>query len=135
MILFFLNLQRAANVDNHRLPGRAGSLHKPLSCKCHSVSDYDLCQLSSSLRREGHGPVVYRRQTLTCTHTFSPSCICFTAHKCASTHAHSLTHTFVHYQDKAVMKRVFTVCTGHKTSLEVHFYWLISISCLQYAFQ
>ncbi len=51
--------------DNHRLPGTAGSLHEPLSCKCHSVSDYDLCQLSSSLWREGHGPLVYRRRTRT----------------------------------------------------------------------
>lgn len=55
--------------DNHRLSGAAGSLHKPLSCKCHSGSNYDLCQLNCSPRRRGHGPVVYRGFTHTNSRT------------------------------------------------------------------
>lgn len=35
------------------------------SCKCHSDSDHDLRQLRGSLRWEGHGPLVYKRQPRT----------------------------------------------------------------------
>lgn len=40
-----------------------------LSCKCHSVSDYNRCQLSISLKRERYGPLVYKRHMLFCIQT------------------------------------------------------------------
>lgn len=98
--------------DNHRLPGTAASLHKPLSCKCHSGLGYDLCQLSGSPRREGHGPVVDRRHTnshwhlRTHTHTFFLSvCVqwCTQTDKRKLTHARSSIHTtdlFQHFDIK-----------------------------------